>query len=213
MSKIWLCAVVILTAACGAAYAQSSYPPNFSGVVTPGRQDTPPEPAKVSEATKEANVKLVFSYYRRHGDWADSTMLKLMSPDFIQHDVCEPSTEHAYAQIFRDQLAKKGTITQPSTAARPQPQGVHDSAGQGVIRSIVADGDIVVVLRDLYRPWPGGPVPYMKTSFADIWRVRGGKITEQWATVSPGDGFSSPTQGDCKYYHEDPPSNPPLNAP
>jgi predicted SnoaL-like aldol condensation-catalyzing enzyme len=84
---------------------------------------------------------------------------------------------------------------------------------RGLIREIVADGDMVVVLRDLYRPWPGGPAAYMKTSFADIWRVRGGKMTEQWATVSPGDGFSSLTQGNCKYYHDDLASNPPLLTP
>ncbi len=200
-------------AAVFSARAADEFPIPFNGVVIAGRQDAPPVEAPVSEATRQANIKLVWAYYRRHGDWSDATMQKLIAPDFIQHDVCEPSTERAYAQMFRDQLKTKGTIIQRSTNTNPQPQGAKDSAGQGVVRSIVADGDLVVVLRDLYRPWPGGKAAYMKTSLADIWRVRDGKLTEQWATVSPGDGFSSPAQGDCQYYHQDPASNPPLGTP
>lgn len=172
------------------------------------RQDSPPEPAAITQQQREANVRLVFSYYRRGGDWSDKTMLTMLSPNFIQHDVCEPSTEQAYAKMFRDQLASGGMPE--SKNAEPQSQGMKDSAGHGLIRSIVADGDLVVVIRDLNRRWPGGPVPWMKTTFVDIWRVQNGKMTEQWASTVPGDGFSSVAGGNCKYYHDDPPSNPPA---
>ena len=165
----------------------------------PFRQDTPPQSAPISQAERDANVKLVFSYYRRGGDWSDETLAKIMAPDFIQHDVCEPSGRQAYGQLFRDQFAKQGNFVPD-----PNSRGWKDSAGRGLIRSIVADGDQVVVIRDIERRWPGGPTEWMKSTWVDIWRVKNGKITEQWASIIPGDGFSRKEMGGCKEYHDDP---------
>lgn len=176
--------------------------------IAPYQQDTPPEPKPVSEAVKRANVKLVFGYYRRGTDRSDETLLKFLSPNFIQHDVCEPSGEHAYGQLFRDAAAQGGLPEQRDP--EPKMRGASDSAHHGLIRSIVADGDLVVVIRDIARRWPGGPVPWMKTTFVDIWRVQNGKMTEQWASVVPGDGFSNPVGGNCKDYHDDPGSPIPI---
>jgi predicted SnoaL-like aldol condensation-catalyzing enzyme len=172
-------------------------------MTVPYRQDTPPQPKPISQKQRDANVKLVFSYYRRGKDWSDETLSKIIAPDFIQHDVCEPSGRQAYGQLFRDVFANGAGF-----APDPNSKGWKDSAGQGFIRSIVADGDLVVVIRDMSRRWENGPVPWMKTTFVDIWRVQNGKITEQWASVVPGDGFSKPSTGNCKDYHDDPPPRP-----
>lgn len=205
-------ALLLAVMFCGVAHAQADKS-KFQGVTMRGVQTVPPEPAQVSEATKQANIKVVWAYYQHGDDYSDKTMLKLMSPNFIQHDPCEASTEAAYAAQFRRQIATRGMNT-PPTKDEPLPvKTVHDSAGHAYIREIVADGDIVVAMRDMWRPWPGGPRPYMKTTFVDVWRVRNGKILEEWPTIVPGDGFSSKYRGNCLAYHDDQPSVPPLLAP
>jgi len=167
--------------------------------IAPFRQDSPPQPPPISQETRDANIDLVFSYYRRGGDWSDETLSKIMAPDFIQHDVCEPSGRYEYGQIFRDLFEEQGGFTPDQNS-----KGWKDSAGQGLIRAMVADGDLVVVIRDISRRWPDGPTEWFTSTFVDIWRVQNGKISEQWASIFPGDGFARPEQGNCEYYHEDP---------
>jgi hypothetical protein len=118
------------------------------GYVAPYAQNEPPRPKAVSAKERRANVALVFGYYRRGGDRSDATLRKFIAPDFIEHDVCEPSGVQAYGQLFRDAASGGGMPEQRDP--EPKMRGAKDKIGQGLIRSIVADGDLVVVIRDMH---------------------------------------------------------------
>jgi predicted SnoaL-like aldol condensation-catalyzing enzyme len=131
----------------------------------------------VSAEQLEKNKRLVLRFYG--GDRS------VLADDFIQHDPGEPSTRVAWTEFMKHRMEGKGP--RPSVGGKPgYGDTARDSRGKPV-NSMIAEGDIVVAVRQRDWDWSGGPEPVFKGIFVDIWRVQNDKLAEQWCSCTPSD--------------------------
>jgi predicted SnoaL-like aldol condensation-catalyzing enzyme len=62
-----------------------------------------------------------------------------------------------------------------------------DDANDSPVNWMVAEGDIVMVARHRNWEWKDGPTPVFNGIWVDIWKLKDGKIKEQWCTATPSD--------------------------
>ena len=165
-------------------------------------QSTPFKMKQTSAAVREHNKQVVLDFYKVISDkkqWTDENAKKYFWPDFIQHDPAEPNTSADFFAFFRNMGppagaapggAAPGGAPAGAMAMRGPPKMVgntsSDSNGSAV-NWMVAEGDIVVVLRHRNWEWKDGPEPVYNGIFVDVWRLVDGKIKEQWCSATPSD--------------------------
>lgn len=161
----------------------------------PYPQDKPLPMPQSTEAVREHNKQVVLDFYKVISDkraWTDENRKKYFQDDFIQHDPAEPNTSEAFFNFFRNMMpppapsASSGATTAPPRQMRMPGFASADSNGSPV-NWMVAEGDIVVVVRHRNWDWTGGPTPVYSGIFVDVWRLRDGKIAEQWCSATPAD--------------------------
>ncbi|MGC3980230.1 MAG: hypothetical protein QM808_03135 [Steroidobacteraceae bacterium] len=143
---------------------------------------------KASAEQLEKNKELVIRFYQ--GDRS------VIADNLIQHDPGEPSTRKAWEEFFSYRMkGNAASNTKKPELGGPMGYGVTpvDSTGSPV-NYLIAEGDMVVALRFRWWEWPGGPEPIFKGVFADIWRVKDGKLAEQWCTCTPEDTSPAGTE-------------------
>ncbi|MFT3905670.1 MAG: hypothetical protein QM718_05140 [Steroidobacteraceae bacterium] len=115
--------------------------------------------------------------------------MEVIADDFIQHDPAEPSTRKAWQEFFGYRMkANQITGTKKPALGGAMGYGVTPVDGNKQdINYLIAEGDIVIAMRFRWWEWPGGPDSVYKGVFADIWRVKNGKLAEQWCTCTPED--------------------------
>ena len=127
----------------------------------------------------EKNKELVLRFYA--GD------MSAIADNFIQHDPAEPSTRAAWVGFFAYRGRTHDSVYKPNVGG-PTGYGLTPQDGDGKdINYLVAEGDIVVAIRFRWYPWPNGPEPVYKGTFIDVWRVKDGKLAEQWCSATPND--------------------------
>lgn len=197
---IWM----VMTITAGLTMAQAADAPlNFlerRNMSTP--QDRPLPMPETSKAVRERNKQVVLDFYKIISDqrqWTDENRKKYFADDFIQHDPAEPNTSEAFFNFFRNMGPPGGGAppaagaAAPAAGAAPQRgpmrmEGVTSSDSIGSpVNWMVAEGDIVVVLRHRNWKWEGGPTPVFNGIFVDAWRLENGKIKEQWCSATPAD--------------------------
>lgn len=191
---VGIAALVALFA--GGARAAQSVPAPLSNESLSYPQDRPLPLPKVSEAEREHNKQVVLDFYHKVGDtraWTTENLEKYFDPDFIQHDAAEPSTAPAYAQ-FMAAITGVGSAAPAAGGASPpkgpgfkMPGKTPSDANGSPVQWLIADGDLVVAARRRNWDWPGGPEAVYEGVFVDIWRLKDGKITEQWCSCTPDD--------------------------
>lgn len=163
-------------------------------------QDKPLPMPETSKDIREKNKQVVLDFYKVISDkrqWTDENRKKYFHDDFIQHDPAEPNTSEAFFNFFRNMGPPGGA---PPTAggaapanappARPmmRMEGVVSmDSNNSPVNWMVAEGDIVVVVRHRNWKWEGGPTEVFNGIFVDIWRLEDGKIKEQWCSATPAD--------------------------
>lgn len=158
----------------------------------PTPQDKPLPMPHTSDAVREHNKQVVLDFYKIISDkreWTDENRKKYFQDDFVQHDPGEPNTSAAFFDYFRHLMPAK-----PAGAAGEQPRAPMKMVGKAAsdsngspINWMVAEGDIVMVARHRNWEWKGGPTPVFNGIFVDIWRLKDGKIAEQWCSATPDD--------------------------
>ena len=143
-----------------------------------------PLPAATA-AQLEKNKELVLRFYQ--GDRS------VIADNLIQHDPAEPSTRKAWEEFFGYRMkANQANHTSRPNLGGPMGYGVTPVDGNNQdINYLIAEGDIVIALRFRWWDWPGGPEPVYKGVFADIWRIKDGKLAEQWCTGTPEDATAT----------------------
>jgi predicted SnoaL-like aldol condensation-catalyzing enzyme len=111
------------------------------------------------------NKKIVYDFWREvleagHLDLAD----KYMTETYIQHNPNVPTGRQGFIDFF-------------SKFRKPQP--IIDSI-KGPLISIVAEGDLVVLVFKRELPDPKDPPKRYTTTEFDMLRIEGGKIAEHW---------------------------------
>lgn len=141
----------------------------------------------VPDAVRTANKQLVLDFYRlvlQKQDFRDESVGRYLAPQFHNHDPVEPGTAAGYAAFWRALLdISKRNHTGPPFSGDGTPK---DAAGSPV-QTLIADGDLVVVIRRRDYPWPEGQAGVYRSYFADIWRVQDGRIVDQWCTCLASD--------------------------
>ncbi|MFT3905907.1 MAG: hypothetical protein QM718_06355 [Steroidobacteraceae bacterium] len=162
-------------------------------------QSRPFKMKQTSEAVREKNKQVVLDFYKIISDkrqWTPENAKKYFWPDFIQHDPAEPDTSDAFFEFFRQGFgpppAAAGADGKPAAQAGPPPGmkmvGTTSSDSNGSpVNWMVAEGDIVVVVRHRNWEWKDGPEPVYNGIFVDVWRLVDGKIKEQWCSATPAD--------------------------
>jgi len=156
-------------------------------------QSTPLPVAQTSDAVRAHNKQVVLDFYKvisDHRAWTAANRDKYFAPDFVQHDPAEPSTSAAFFNFFSTPMGPPGGGPGGAPPRRRQMmmlgKAAVDSNGSPVNWEI-AEGDMVVVVRHRNWAWPGGPEPVYNGIFVDIWRLKDGKITDQWCSCTPAD--------------------------
>lgn len=158
-------------------------------------QDKPLPMPETSKAVRERNKQVVLDFYKIISDkrqWTDENRRKYFRDDFIQHDPAEPNTSEAFFNFFRTMGQPQAGAGGAAPAARPpgpmRMEGVASSDSNGSpVNWMVAEGDIVVVVRHRNWKWEGGPTPIFNGIFVDVWRLVDGRIQEQWCSATPAD--------------------------
>ena len=131
----------------------------------------------------EQNKELVLRFYA--GDRA------VLADKFIQHDPAEPSSRVAWSEFLGGKLDAKEMAAMAARRPHlggPMGYGVTPVDADGKpINYLIAEGDMVVAIRFRWWAWPNGPVPIYKGTFVDIWRIKDGKLAEQWCSSTPDD--------------------------
>lgn len=159
-------------------------------------QSKPFKMKQTSEAVREHNKQVVLDFYKVISDkrqWTEENARKYFWPDFIQHDPAEPDTSEAFFSFFRNGMGPPAPKPGEKAPERPAGGGMKmvgntssDSNGSPV-NWMVAEGDIVVVVRHRNWEWKDGPEPVYNGIFVDVWRLVDGKIKEQWCSATPAD--------------------------
>ena len=153
-------------------------------------QSTPLPMPQTSDAEREHNKQVVLDFYKvisDHRAWTAANRDKYFDPNFVQHDPAEPSTSAAFFNFFSTPMGPPpGPGGQPRRRMMMVGTTANDSKGSPVNWE-VAEGDIVVVVRHRNWAWPGGPEPVYNGIFVDVWRLKNGKITDQWCSCTPAD--------------------------
>ncbi len=137
-----------------------------------------PLPAATPEQL-EKNKELALRFYAGDTD--------VLADQFIQHDPAEPSTKKAWKQFFQYRMRTHDTVYKPTVGGKMGYGDTPVDADGKDINYLVAEGDIVVAIRFRWYPWPNGPEPVYKGLFIDVWRVKDGKLAEQWCSSTPND--------------------------
>jgi predicted SnoaL-like aldol condensation-catalyzing enzyme len=202
--------ITVATMFCtGAAVAADQMPLSFlerKNMTTP--QDRPLAMPASSAAVREKNKQVVLDFYKIISDkrqWTDANRKKYFHEDFVQHDPAEPNTSESFFNFFRSMGPPGGAPggappdaaaapagAPPVAATRPRRPmrmpGVSSSDSNGSpVNWMVAEGDIVVVVRHRNWDWQGGPTEVFNGIFVDIWKLQDGKIKEQWCSATPAD--------------------------
>ena len=124
------------------------------------------------DARLAANKRLVYDFWREvfeagHMELAE----RYMAEDYIQHNPNVPTGRTAFMDFFSKNVSP-GAI-QPRVKAP--------------LVAILADGDLVVLVFAREAPDPKDPSKKYTTTWFDMFRLEGGKITEHWdpATKRP----------------------------
>lgn len=168
-------------------------------------QSTPFKMAQTPEAVRDKNKQVVLDFYKVISDkrqWTDENRKKYFHDDFIQHDPAEPDTSEAFFNFFASNMGPPGGAAPGGMAADMGATPAGMAAGMGAMRMVgvaamdsnnspvnwmVAEGDMVVVVRHRNWEWEGGPTPVFNGIFVDVWRLVDGKIKEQWCSATPAD--------------------------
>jgi len=147
-----------------------------------------PVPA-VPEAERLHNEQVVIDFYYKVAhvkDWSEANLLKYFDANFVQHDPSEPSTVHDYAHFLGSMKRPVGPDGKPAkTTVMP---GHHALDANGYpVNATFSDGPYVFVVRQRNWAWTGGPETVFNSVFVDIWRLKNGKITDQWCSCTPAD--------------------------
>ena len=121
---------------------------------------------KSRDKTLQANKTLIYNLFRevleaRHMELAD----KYLAPDFIQHNPNAPDGLAALKQYFE------------RAGAKPQPIAPKLKRK---ITSIIAEGDMVMVIYPRELTDPKDPSKKYTTTGFDAYRIRDGKVVEHW---------------------------------
>ena len=127
----------------------------------------------------EKNKELVLRFYAGDTD--------TLAANFIQHDPAEPSTRKAWLGFFQYRARTHDSVYKPTMGGKTGYGDTPEDADGKDINYLVAEGDIVVAIRFRWYPWPGGPEPIYQGTFIDVWRVKNGKLVEQWCSATPND--------------------------
>jgi predicted SnoaL-like aldol condensation-catalyzing enzyme len=176
----------------------------------------PQTPLEVRERNKQVVLDF-YKIISDQRQWTEENRRKYFQDDFIQHDPAEPNTSEAFFNFFRAMMpppappadasaggasaggasaggASAGGASAGGATAAARPPGPMRMPGVtsadvngSPVNWMVAEGDIVVVVRHRNWDWPGGPTPVYNGIFVDIWRLQDGKIKEQWCTATPAD--------------------------
>lgn len=131
----------------------------------------------------EKNKELVLRFYAGDRD--------VLADNFIQHDPAEPSTRQGWSNFMKYRMGAKDTAYGPTLGGKMGYGTTPEDADGKDINYLVAEGDMVVAIRFRWFPWPNGPEPIYKGIFVDVWRVKDGKLAEQWCSATPGDASMS----------------------
>lgn len=128
----------------------------------------------VSQDQLEKNKELVIRY--NNGD------LSVLADGYVEHDPGEPSTRIGWTTFIHNKHPGASLLHHPK-----QPGFIpSDATGRG-LDSMIAEGDIVVVVAKINYKWPGGPTPLYQSIMVNVWRVQDGKLAEHWVTTRAGD--------------------------
>ena len=154
-------------------------------------QSTPLPLPYTSDEVREHNKQVVLDFYKvisDHRAWTAANRDKYFAPDFVQHDPAEPSTSAAFFNFFSTPMGPPpGGGAAPARRRMMMPGKTAEDSNGSPINWEVAEGDIVVVVRHRNWAWPGGPEPVYQGIFVDVWRLKDGKITDQWCSCTPAD--------------------------
>jgi len=161
----------------------------------PYPQDVPFEMEQTPAEVRAQNKQVVLDFYKVISDkreWTEENRKKYFHDDFIQHDPAEPNTSEAFFDFFRSGMGMGPPPEQSGDGEAPRPMmrmaGVASmDSNNSPVNWMVAEGDIVVVLRHRNWDWENGPVPVFNGLWVDVWRLEDGKIKEQWCTATPSD--------------------------
>lgn len=112
-----------------------------------------------------ANKRLVYDFWREvfeggHMELAE----KYMAESYIQHNPNVATGRAAFVEFF---------------SARVKPREIADRVRAPLV-AILADGDLVVLAFAREGTDPKDPAKKFSTTWFDMFRIEGGKITEHW---------------------------------
>jgi predicted SnoaL-like aldol condensation-catalyzing enzyme len=128
--------------------------------------DDPEALVKSKDKKLEANKKLILDLFREVLEAHHTELIgKYLAPDFIQHNPSAANGADALASYFKQRF--------------PEPLPIDQKVKRKIV-SIVAEGDMVVVIYPQEFPDPKDPSKKYTTSGFDAYRIKDGKVVEHW---------------------------------
>jgi predicted SnoaL-like aldol condensation-catalyzing enzyme len=128
--------------------------------------DDPEALVKSKDKKLEANKKLILDLFREVLEAHHTELItKYLAPDFIQHNPAAANGADALASYFKQRF--------------PEPLPIEAKVKRKIV-SIVAEGDMVVVIYPQEFPDPKDPAKKYTTSGFDAYRIKDGKVVEHW---------------------------------
>lgn len=128
--------------------------------------DDPEALVKSKDKKLEANKQLILNLFREVLEAHHTELIsKYLAPDFIQHNPSAANGSDALAAYFKQRF--------------PEPLPIEAKVKRKIV-SIVAEGDMVVVIYPQEFPDPKDPSKKYTTSGFDAYRIKDGKVVEHW---------------------------------
>lgn len=128
--------------------------------------DDPESLVKSKDKKLEANKELILGLFREVLEAHHTELIgKYLAPDFIQHNPSAANGTEALAAYFKQRF--------------PNPSPIEAKVKRKIV-SIVAEGDMVVVIYPQEFPDPKDPAKKYTTSGFDAYRIKDGKVVEHW---------------------------------
>ncbi len=139
--------------------------PAFAQTPVTGVED-PAALVKSKDKKLEANKELILDLFREVLEAHHTELIgKYLAPDFIQHNPSAANGSEALAAYFNQRF--------------PNPSPIEAKVKRKIV-SIVAEGDMVVVIYPQEFPDPKDPTKKYTTSGFDAYRIKDGKVVEHW---------------------------------
>lgn len=128
--------------------------------------DNPEALVKSKDKKLEANKQLILDLFREVLEAHHTELIgKYLAPDFIQHNPSAANGAEALASYFKQRF--------------PKPSPIEPKVKRKIV-SIVAEGDMVVVIYPQEFADPKDPEQKYSTAGFDAYRIKDGKVVEHW---------------------------------